>query len=175
MERKLDQWVRGHRVWSWFPPLHSCMNLEPLISTHRMQDMEAGILSRLLIIRVKLDHERGRGSPKVHRELIPRPGLASTHSLDFQPRALPIVTLGTEDLAKCSQLCWRPKDFWVGRQMVPNKQSLDCGHSRRNIHCILCRGWSKCKKQSDAFKVKLGGSCCTYGGLWKFIPGQQSL
>lgn len=60
--------------------------------------MEAGIWSKLLILGVKLDFGRRGGSPKVHRDLIPTPGLASTHSLDFQPRPLPIVTLGTETL-----------------------------------------------------------------------------
>lgn len=70
-----------------------------------MQDMETGIWSKLLIFCVKLDLERGRGSPKVHREFISRPGRGSIHSLDFQSRALPIVTLGTEDLAKCLQPC----------------------------------------------------------------------
>lgn len=79
-----------------------------LTPVHRVQNIELSIWSNLLIWWMTLDCERGRGSPRVHRELMPskdQPVLALlTSSPEFfpsllwGPKILPSVPNFAEDL-----------------------------------------------------------------------------
>lgn len=166
VEGTLDQWDSGHRIWSRLSLLLSCMNLGQSLDP-RSQNARHG--SKHL---VQPPHVMNESGPRERKRLTQSPQGVNAQARISQYLLSWLLAqssfyhyFGDQNPAKCSQLCWRPEDFGVGRQMVPNKLSWGCGHPRSSSQCILiCHGWYKCWKHSDAFKKLLGECHCTFGG-----------